>query len=352
MSDNDNTQRGIVSLTKALTISEGTAPDCPPTPEYAHAQLETPAWCDIDSPAFPLLKVKLCPYGAYYRPSDSGLMPCHVMEVLRRYDDTNWVAELRNHKSLINPAFARLDAVQGLETPWGVFYTIPRQACPQVPAESALSACFIMTGAVSESYLKAGYTSRHKSDSSFRTDKRISIWPFEDVYQRTFAYLAAVAHKSSISFKFSGGQITFVTGKRGNAIQDRQIRTHLGAPANAPSETTNRGILQALSSYRGPYPFHVGRGGNLDNIRHIQSFVFPIALRYESEVPVFNATNPQIRFTEWTWESVTTLPLWQGEVPQDALVTIGFTAIATPCGAKGGSLTLPVQFVVVHFAGK
>ncbi|KAF6746714.1 hypothetical protein DFP72DRAFT_855072 [Ephemerocybe angulata] len=344
----------------------------PPSPESSRAELTRPAWCDVDSAAFPLLqKVQLYPYGTYFHPSDHGLQPCYVLETLRRHNDTKWVADridavgrFRKHRTIINPAIAPLDAVQGLQTPWGVYFIIPNQTSSQRSWETTLAACFIMTGAVSESYLKASYTMRSKHDQKLRRDKRLSILPFEDVYQRTFAYLAAVAHTSKISFNFSGGQVTFVSGKRANDVCTTDTKSNRNATKltfkeeratdQAQSALNSReprgGCLPALHTARGPRPFHVRRGDDLDNLRHIKNFDFPVALRYESEIPVFDATNPHLKFTQWTWEIVTTLPLWQGEVPFDALVTVGFTALAAPCPTHGSSLTLPIQFVVVHMA--
>ncbi|KAF6759694.1 hypothetical protein DFP72DRAFT_843837 [Ephemerocybe angulata] len=170
------------------------------------------------------------------------------------------------------------------------------------------------------------------------------------------AYLGAVAHQQEVAFDFENGELTFVTRKRESTAtfvngKDKEDQVSVNDTLNSNIERNGPAAspFPLLQANQGPTVYHLIASEGADNIRYLRNFDFPVALPYETEVPVFDARNPQLAFTDIVWDSLSSLPQLPGEVPMDSIITVGFTALLSSReDGKPEYLTLPLQFVVVH----
>ncbi|KAF6747690.1 hypothetical protein DFP72DRAFT_854085 [Ephemerocybe angulata] len=307
--------------------------------------------------------IEILPFGRWYDTAESdGLSSIVLRDGLIETPETAWAAErlhqalnLPGFKSIVNPARAPLGLVQALKGADGTYPIIPPRFGLHRKNGEPRMACFLMTGTVAESFILGnGYTSQPNSSGKTRTDKRLNIQPIFGEYQRAMAYIGASLHQPCVAYEFDNACISFIT-RRKDPERLTAFNKAVAPPAiplNA-SSTPSSLPLPLRSMTRGPQPFHLGPCDNDRLGVHAVNMDFPVALRFETTIPVFDATNPLLCFNkdrEALWEDLFRLPLYHGEIPATALVTVGYTAAVDE--AEGTSspplLSLGLQFVVIH----
>ncbi|KAF6746529.1 hypothetical protein DFP72DRAFT_753193, partial [Ephemerocybe angulata] len=202
------------------------------------------------------------------------------------------------------------------------YFTVPPTSLPPLPGGRPPNALFVMSGLVAYSYLRqpAVRTLGHRR----LVDHRIGIFPFDYEWQRSLGYMATVANESPLSFTFEYGVLNFTSRLQGH--NNVNMNLFVAAPVGAM-------VVQ-------------------NQVHNIMTGHFPIAVNYDEDVPIFDATNPQISFDRSTLSNLHTLPVVDGEIPRGAFVTVGYTALTFPCSNSPlpytRALALNVQFVLVH----
>ncbi|KAJ3521124.1 hypothetical protein NMY22_g12442 [Coprinellus aureogranulatus] len=231
----------------------------------------------------------------------------------------------------VNPSRASPSRVEGVFDYGVVYYRIPRH--PSDPALDAppKNACFLATGVTAYSHLITPYICNHGQGSL--EDRRLGIYPVDYEYQRGLAFLGTVADKDSIRYAFSGGALHFVTRTR---------------------EYSERSVTRALQS--GDYFLGLQTGGDQSNaLFNVLTQSFPHALSFECCIPIFDARHTPFAFDGGHFSSLLSLPLFHGEVPHGALITVGYTSCIfheLECDpsylSPYGVAMFFVQFVILH----
>ncbi|KAF6759692.1 hypothetical protein DFP72DRAFT_1063431 [Ephemerocybe angulata] len=307
----------------------------------------------VDDPTRPgpdLSYVNIMPYGNWMLESEQlKLTPSMCRDALSRNRQTKWlIRRLRlliitlGRGCMINPSRDSLGRVQGLACQHATYFVMPISTGLLRADGTPKVACFTMVGYVAESWL-LGKGFRHRVDvpNSAKVDRRLRIYPLEGEYQRAIAYLGAAAHEQNIAFGFNGTTLTFMTRTKDEIA--RQFVT---------TQPTSSGALPLISVHQTPGPYQLEDDERYNNLKHIEEMDFPVALKYESKVPIFDARRQSTVFGDAIlWEQMLQLPLWEKELPIGSLVTVGYTAFTTNgVETQPSNLIFPIQFVVLHLA--
>ncbi|KAF6742745.1 hypothetical protein DFP72DRAFT_1081511 [Ephemerocybe angulata] len=236
---------------------------------------------------------------------------------------------LESRKVMVNPARADVTQVKVLDRGFVSYFTIPFELAPPRQDGNPRTACFFLSGIVAKSMLRQPATKPEGSLLGY-SDHRIALWGFNHEFQRALAYLGAVGgYKNLVYESFLGECLIFRTLPEG----------------------ASRTISSAFSENESK-PYFQGELDESDNnAQHFASYDFPNGLKYETKVPVYDATDPNLGVSDNVWEDIKKLPLHLGEVPGEAVVTVAYTAelvfvpFAIPPCRK---VDLYIQFVVIH----
>ncbi|KAJ3508130.1 hypothetical protein NMY22_g16714 [Coprinellus aureogranulatus] len=231
----------------------------------------------------------------------------------------------------INPSRARPDRVEAVFEYGVMYYRIPRRLHEPGLDCSPKNVCFFSTGVAAYSHLTAPYTSTHGGRTI--EDRRLGIYPVELEYQRALAFLGTAANKCALRFGFSGGALHFVT------------RTKEFSERNSNNSTMSDASFLGMHS----------DGDQHDAILNILTQSFPHALNFNCYIPIFDARHPAFAFDRSNFQSLFALPLFHGELPHGALVTVGYTTcIFHEPGSDperisdDGVSMFFVQFIILH----
>ncbi|KAF6746715.1 hypothetical protein DFP72DRAFT_1076052 [Ephemerocybe angulata] len=352
-----NPQRSILSSsTEAITVHlhllRRGCPDSMP-----HGEIE-PSLIGPTTVLPDVSRVKIKPYGTWFALTEDEIRrPFELRAKILEKEGNEWlVRRLREvltsegHGVIVNPARAPLARAQGLLSPLGTYIVAPPSANPSRSNGGPRSTVFIMTGYITSApFLKGG---GFYVDGA--SDHRVSLWPLEGELQRSMAYIGAVSQQNDIAFGFTNGQVTFIT-KQKNSRRTSAYRERGSANGSATANQAQdvHTPLPLLAPRHGPMePYHADDDEDKDAKRHTTNMDYPVALRFESEVPVFDASNRDFSFAEGAsgWGRLHELPEYRKDIPYATLVTIGFTAFVTDpkYASSPWKVTTPLQFVVVH----
>ncbi|KAJ3503546.1 hypothetical protein NMY22_g18214 [Coprinellus aureogranulatus] len=212
-----------------------------------------------------------------------------------------------------------------------MYFRIPRAIYNPGRDAPPKNACFLSTGVACYSHLCTPYISTVNHQTI--EDRRIGLYPIEYEFQRSLAYFGTAANKESLRYSFSGGALHFMT------------RTKEFSARLAPRSLRNDDSFLGLHSL----------GDQNDAIFNVVTRNFPHALNFGCFVPVFDARRSTFVFNEGHFHSLASLPLFSGEVPHGALVTVGYTTCVfhelrtdPTVPTSTGIAMFFVQFVVLH----